>query len=159
MHYCIVNQNNTYLYQDVQAECLLGSRSDVNAQLVLKTKDSTIDVDVIKVKVTAASTDSAVIVDGAIEITYIAGVTTYATLQTVLSTNVDIAANFYVLLPGTGSGLVSSQNNLKFEVPIPAEIRLDKGGVFYFNLPGPDVTRSYSVPSGGVHCGSGSVSD
>jgi len=147
--------DGVYMYSDIQPECLIGDPADVNAQVVLKALNTTVDG--LGTKVVMSEGAALTVRVGApwtIFIEYVPGTTTYALLQAALAADANVAAAFSVTLPGTGAPFVAA-GTPKFVQPTVAQAVQDDGGVFAFT-PGP---RNVTLKSVSLVCGAGSTVD
>lgn len=144
-----------YMYSDVQPECMIGDPSDVNAQVILKAVDTTVDGLGTKVEMKeGAALSVGVAAPWKIVITFVPGTTTYAALQAALAADANISAAYTATLPGTGAPLMVLQD-VAFHDITPVQAVLDDGGVFSFT-PGP---RNITLKYLSLVCGAGSVVD
>lgn len=147
--------DDLYTYADIQPFCFIGDPADVNAQVILKAVDPTVDARAIKIEMAEAAALHVAVLGGyRISIEFVPGTTTYAALQAALAADVNISAAFTASLPGTGAPNVVLQD-LTFEDPTPVQAVQDDGGIFVFT-PG---IRASLLKSISLVCGAGSVVD
>jgi len=151
----VMFNKDLYTYADIQSECLVGDSANINAQVILKALDETVDAQKMTVTVAESTAASVTVVGRVIRINFVPGVTTYANINAMLGAHPDLPLSLAFILPGTGAPNVFAQDKLYFKQPALTQAVQDDGGIFRFA----ETERCYTLQAISLVCGAGSTVD